>query len=131
MNRKGEETSQPSIAWPMAENKSPEAFPMRACQRASLESANGLEPMIRSPPRRKGTIKLICKGVATKLASIMVGPLHLVPRIAIAITQKTTVMPHTGKTPRVMPRAAERASCFGSIPLCHAIRERTLKCWTC
>ena len=111
--------SQPSKAWPMADTKSPEAFPVRACQRASLESAKALAPMIPSPIRRNGTIKLICNGVARKLASIIVGPLHLVPRIATAMPQKTTVTPQIGNTPRVMPRAADNASCFGSTPLCN------------
>lgn len=124
--RKGLETSHPSNAWPMAVTNSPDAFPVRACQSAFFDNANGLAPTILSPTRRKGTIKLICKGVARKFASIIVGPLHLLASNATAMPQKMTVTPQIGNTPRVMPRAAERASCFGSTPL--PIQHSDLPC---
>lgn len=117
VNRNGVDTSHPNMACPSAENTSPEPRPVTACQSASFDRVKALACIIFSPPRKKGTIKLICNGVARKLESIMTGGLHLAPRIAAAIPQNTTVTPQMGNTPKVMPRAAENASCVGSAPL--------------
>lgn len=73
--------------------------------------------MIHSPKRKKGTIMLSSRGVATKLASMRVGVWHQDPRKAAANPQNNTVTPHMGNNPKVMPKAADKASCFGSVPL--------------
>ena len=91
--RNGPATIHPNKAWAMANSRSPDAFPVMACQSASFVSGKGEAPTRLSPTRRKGIIKRNSKGVAMRLARISVGPLHLEPRIVIVTPQRSTVRP--------------------------------------
>jgi len=115
----------------MLSSTSFEAWPVRTFFNASAVKGKCPLPVIASPKRRKGMIKLSSRGVAAKFRTITVTALQRLPNIATATPPRITVVPHIGKIPMVIPRAAEKASCLGSAPLLMTCRTgSTILLWS-